>query len=413
VSGVTVAGCGHAQRRSERAGRAPSGWEAVREQLALRPGLHHFAAFLLATHPRPVREAIERHRQALDADPKTYLYSNEGRLDDAVLAAASKYLGVDKLELALTDSTTMGLATLYRGLRLRAGDEILTTVHDHYATHEAVRLAARRAGARVRYIRLYDAPERAGREEIVARIRQAMRPRTRVVAITWVHSSTGVKLPVSDIARAIGDRALVCVDGVHALAAEPVALNELAVDFLAAGTHKWLMGPRGTGIVWGSVGAWQHADPVIPSFAGTAYGAWLEGRTPPDDPPGPAFTPGGFHSFEHRWALADAFTWHDTLGKEKVSGRIHALATRLKDGLDGTPGVRLRTPRDAELSSGIVCLELERLDAATAVARLRREHRVIASVTPYAVDYLRLGTSLAVDEHDVDAAVRAIATLAR
>jgi hypothetical protein len=46
----------------------------------------------------------------------------------------------------------------------------------------------------------------------------------------------------------------------------------------------------------------------------------------------------------------------------------------------------------------------------TTVARLA-EHHVRASVTPYAVSYARLGTSLHTDEHDVDAALEAIAAL--
>ena len=48
--------------------------------------------------------------------------------------------------LALTDSTTMGLGLLYGGLRLAPDEEVLTTEHDFYATHEALRLP-RRSGA--------------------------------------------------------------------------------------------------------------------------------------------------------------------------------------------------------------------------------------------------------------------------
>jgi hypothetical protein len=49
--------------------------------------------------------------------------------------------------------------------------------------------------------------------------------------------------------------------------------------------------------------------------------------------PGSLFTPGGYHSFEHRWALADAFDFQRGLGPEQVAERVTTLATRLKDGL--------------------------------------------------------------------------------
>lgn len=68
-----------------------------------------------------------------------------------VYAAAAEYLAVaNHAVIALTDSTTMGLGLLHGGLGLREGQEILTTVHDHYSTANSLRLRAERTGAAVR-----------------------------------------------------------------------------------------------------------------------------------------------------------------------------------------------------------------------------------------------------------------------
>ena len=109
-----------------------------------------------------------------------------------------------------------------------------------------------------------------------------------------------------------------------------------------------------------------------------------------------------------RWALAAAFKWQSKLGREKVARRIHGLAQRLKDGI--ADHVRLVTPRSPEVSSGLVCLDVDGMRPEDAVERLA-EQRVRASVTPYADQHVRLGTSLHVDERDVDAAVTAIKAL--
>src|SRR5207302_10618622 len=93
------------------------------------------------------------------------------------------------------------------------------------------------------------------------------------------------------------DRALLCVDGVHGFGVEDAAAAELGCDFFVAGCHKWLFGPRGTGLVWGAPRAWPHASPTIPTFSDPRVAGGLN-------------TPGGFHSFEHRWALAEAFQLH-------------------------------------------------------------------------------------------------------
>ena len=134
------------------------------------------------------------------------------------------------------------------------------------------------------------------------------------------------------------------------------------------------------------------------------------GRRPPGSRAA-LFEPGGFHAYEHRWALAEAFRFHLDLGRREVADRTHALATRLKDGLAAIPAVRLVTPRDPELSAGIVCLEAGTRNPGEVAAELRRQG-ILASVTPYAQPYLRLGPSIVTSEDDVDAAVAAVRALA-
>jgi selenocysteine lyase/cysteine desulfurase len=401
------------------AAAAVGGWAAVRARFDLDPGKRHFAAFVLASHPRPVADAIQRHRDGLQADPDGYLEANGRGLDRAARAAAADHLGGDPDALAFTRSTTDGLGLLYGGLRLRPGQEVVTTEHDFYATHEALRLRAERTGANVRRVALYDDPASVSVDGLVSATRRGIGPRTRVLALTWVHSGTGVKLPLREITAAVGelnrdrdprDRVLVCVDAVHALGVEPAAAPDLGCDFLVAGCHKWLFGPRGTGLVWGRDTAWEQVTGTVPSFDRRAIGAWIGGRAP-RLPRAALFEPGGFHAFEHRWALAEAFGFHRELGKAAVAERTRTLATRLKDGLAAIPAVRLVTPRSPDLSAGIVCLDVGDLAPDDAAAALRRQG-ILASVTPYATPHLRLGPSIVTSEADVDAAVQAIHALA-
>lgn len=241
----------------EPAPAAPGDWRWVRDQFALSPDKIHLGAMLVPTHPRPVREAVERYRRRLNEDPVTYLVEQNVERKQAVRHAAGDYLGVNGDDVALTDSTTMGIALVYSGLRLRPDQEVLTTEHAYYSTDASLRLATARTGASVRRVRLYeDTPEVVSVEQIVGRIADAITPSTRVLALTWVHSSTGVKLPLplisevvaeANAGRAEDDRLLVAVDGVHGFGIEDVVMEDLGCDFLMAGCHKWLFGPRGTG----------------------------------------------------------------------------------------------------------------------------------------------------------------------
>jgi selenocysteine lyase/cysteine desulfurase len=317
----------------------------------------------------------------------------------------------------------MGIGLVYGRLRLRHGDEIVTTVHDFYATQEALRLRRQLDGVVIRPIRLYAKPESASVDAIVSAVSRALGSRTRYLAVTWVHSSSGVKLPLRELASVVAranrgrrerERILLCVDGVHGFGVEDASPVELGVDVFFSGCHKWLFGPRGTGVIWAAQHAWSRLAPTIPTFDGRAYLAWLEGRAPTATPPGPLMTPGGFHSFEHRWALPEAFRFHEDLGgRENVAAKTHALATRLKQGLAEIRGVTVRTPHDEALSAGLVCADVAGQAPAAVVDRLREEHHVIASVTPYATEYVRFGPSVANSADEVDRAVKAVAALAR
>ncbi len=394
-------------------------WQAVREEFQLSHDFIHLAGFFLSSHPTSVRAAIERHRRGLDADPIGYWFEQEEKQEAAVLRAAADYLAVDPTEIALTDSTTMGLGLLYGGLTLREGQEILTTLHDHYATETSLRLRAERTGATVRQIPLYHSVKNVTRHELLDNLIKNIRPNTRIVAVTWVHSSTGLKLPIQEMAQAIHqlngsraeqDRVIFCVDGVHALGVEDFRLSEVGCDFLVAGTHKWMFGPRGTGLVWGQKRAWPVANPIIPTFNTHAYDIWMKVLPPADLPKSVYMTPGGFHSFEHRWALDEAFTFHRAIGKVRVTQRIYELNQQMKQGLAKMPHITLHTPMSQDLSAGIICFEVSGMTPGQVVERLRHK-RIIGSVTPYATQYARLAPSLLTLPEDIEQALREILKL--
>jgi len=240
-----------------------SSWNSVRAQFDLAPGWNHMSSFFFSSHPRPVRDAIAAYRKAIDANPffevdHLWFSGDKNNLQLAIRDQMAPYLGAKRDEIALTNSTTQGLAMVYAGLPLEPGDEVLTTAHDHYASHESIRFACEKAKAKSRRVTIYEDPSTVTVDGIVRTLRAAIRPETRVLGITWVHSCTGVRMPVRAVAdmlaqvngtRGDHDRIRLVVDGVHALGAVDETVASLGCDFLCAGTHKWMFGPRGTGIV--------------------------------------------------------------------------------------------------------------------------------------------------------------------
>jgi selenocysteine lyase/cysteine desulfurase len=393
-------------------------WASLRAQFPLTRDYVHMATFLLASHPRSVAAAIERHRKALDENPADYWHEHHKGKDASIRAAAAEYTGGSGNQIALTDSTTMGLGLVYNSLRLAPGDEVVAGAQGHYSTLMALQHRTQRDAATVRTVDFYTEPATATVDEIVTRMVASIGERTRALAVTWVHSSTGVKMPIAAMAAALrelnatrdeADRVLLCVDGVHGFGNQAERVEDLGCDVFMAGTHKWMFGPRGTGIIWARPAAWKRFTPIIPSF-GPNYLVWYGTLPAAAVPVGDLMTPGGFHSFEHRWALPEAFALHAALGRERVHERIAALNTRCKQGLSELKHVKLHTPMDPGLSAGINCFEVEGVTPDDYVARLH-EQGIIASSSPYRVSYPRLAPGLLNDEAEVDRAVRAVAGL--
>ena len=403
----------------------PGDWRSVREQFDLAPEYIHLGLFYLTSHPRPVRAAIERLRQRLDRNP--FLTVEQGMFEDkypnfynAVTKAVGHYTGTDPQDLALTSNTTTGLSVVYHGLPLKPGDEVLTTDQDHYVHHEAIRLATERSGASWRKIPIFSSHDSISADEIVDRIRKGIGPRTRVVGITWVHSSIGLRMPVRRIADAIAelnadrgseDRILLVVDGVHGIGVEDPRITELGADVFAAGLHKWIFGPRGTGFIWARPEVWATMRPLMASFTyWEQFNAWAEER--PTRPPNRAamFSPGGFQAFEHHWAVPAAIEFHQRIGPARITGRIHALNGQMREGLSQMPHVVVYTPASNELRAGMVCFDVKGVKAADTVGRLLAK-KVLASTTPYAKPVSRLACGIMNTPAEVDSTLRAIRSL--
>lgn len=394
-----------------------STWDGVRAQFALDPAWMHFASFFIASHPAPVRAAIEGYRRAIDANPFATVEHgmfSEGadNLHVQVQAAVAEYLGARPQDVCLTGNTTTGLALVYQGLPLQAGDEVLCTTHDHYSHHESIRLAVARSGATMRMIPLFAEAATASTDAIIDALLKGIGPRTKVVGLTWVHSSSGIRLPIREIAAALrtrpGPPVLLVVDGVHGLGSTDETVATLGCDYFCAGTHKWMFAPRGTGLVWANAENWARLRPLIPSFTDfDQYLAWERQQALATPTTADRMAPGGFHAYEHQWATAAAFRMHRQMGRARVAARIRELNDQCKAGLAANPKVKLHTPMSAELSAGLVSFEVEGMAPAEVVKQLL-VRRIIASTSPYAVTYARLAPSLVNTADEVERAVRAV-----
>jgi L-cysteine/cystine lyase len=189
----------------------------------------------------------------------------------------AELVGVESGQVAVTASTTDGCNIVVSGLGLERDDEIVTTTDEHFGLLGPVHAS----GARVVVV----PPDP---DEILA----AVTPRTRLLALSEVTWTTGVRLPL----RELRERSGVPVLADAAQSAGAVAVDARGIDFVAFAGQKWLCGPDTTG-------ALVVADPEQLRIARPGY--FAQAAYEPDG----SFTPrAGAARFEPNWLPVSSVT---------------------------------------------------------------------------------------------------------
>lgn len=157
-------------------------------------------------------------------------------------ARLARLMGVPAEHLALTKNTGHGLSIVADGLKLDAGDNVVS-VSCEYPSVVYPWYAQADRGIETRLV----TPRPDGTftaEDLDA----AMDDRTRVVTVSWIQFGTGFRCDLTAVTAAAHARnALVVVDVIQGLGALPLNVEELGIDIAVTGAHKWLMAPPGTG----------------------------------------------------------------------------------------------------------------------------------------------------------------------
>jgi selenocysteine lyase/cysteine desulfurase len=323
-------------------------FRAARKEFLFPEDVAYCNTGTLGASPREVvaalAEGIERLERELpewpyyqsDGEPLTgYQQLREFR------AEAGEFINAEADEIALTQNATMGMSFLANGLEMRAGDEVLTTDQEHPGGIGGWRLKAARQGIVVRELPLVEACGR-GPEGVTRMFKEAMTGRTRVVMFSHITSALGILMPARELCALARERgALAIVDGAQAVGQIPVDVKALGCDAYVASPHKWLLAPKGTGILY-------IRREVQERFWNTLASSVMDKKAGAF-----RFMQYGTGSLAAVWGLRAALRFINRIGMERIARRDAMLAARLRAGLREIPEARLTSPEDARLGSAI------------------------------------------------------------
>jgi isopenicillin-N epimerase len=307
--------------------------------------------------------------------------------------------------------TTEGLALIYHGLPLKAGDEVLaprtiiTAPRVDPLRHRTQR-APRRAGSSC-------TTKRATRRSTVScNLLAGIGPKTRVVGVTWVHSSTGMRLPIRELTQALKAKhpdVLVVLDGVHGIGAVDEPLLTIARRRITSPRARTSgcsrRAARACVVDRGRLGAPAPDGAQLHRLG--VYNAWADERPIKGPNTRRAWRPAASMRSNTSGRCRRRSSMHQAMGRARVAAASANSTSALKAQLADNKKINVHTPRSAALSAGLVAFEIDGLKPEDIVRRLG-EKKIVASTSPYKVTYARLAPSLVNTPDEVDRAARAV-----
>src|SRR4051812_22491524 len=153
-------------------------------------------------------------------------------------------------DIAFMPNASAALSLLLGGLDWKPGDEVLT-LQDEFPNHYYY--ASRLRG---RGVELVETP--------LAALYDAVTARTRVVAISTVNYSTGLRAPIEEIAAFLKQRGvLLYVDGTQSVGALRFDIAASRPDMFAVDAYKWLLAPNGAAFCYVSPELRERLEPAV------------------------------------------------------------------------------------------------------------------------------------------------------
>lgn len=366
----------------------------------LRPDTIYLNHGSFGPPPRVVREAQQQWRAWLDEQPMDFLVRQYEPAYFTACERLATFIGTTSDNLVFAENATAAMNHVAKSFRLAPGDEVLLTDHEYGAVVRIWQRACAEAGATVKTVDLpLPLTTAAG---VVQNIVAALAPQTKLVVVSHITSPTAVILPVAQICAALRERGVATViDGPHAIAQLPVALDGLDCDYYCASLHKWLCAPFGSGFLYVHPRRQATAQPAQLSW-GRIY---VEDRHTWRD----EFVWSGTRDASNWLAVPAAIDFLEAYGLERFRAETHTLAQYARQRLVELTGLEPIVPDDAAWYGSMAHVPLPPGDARSLQRALWERHRIEVPIVAWKERrYIRVSCHLYNTREQVDTLLRVL-----
>jgi selenocysteine lyase/cysteine desulfurase len=352
----------------------------------------------IAPAPSAVIREYERQLADFQANPSFQNRETYKTLAETVRSRLARYVGAAPEEIAITRNTSEGNNLIAQGVKLKAGDQVLITAHNHPSNTASWKLRASQAGASVVTAQVPIYARTA--QELYDSLARHVTSRTRVIALSHFTNITGLLYPVRELAAlARKGGAWLHADGAQTFGWANLNLSALGADSFTGSMHKWPMGPLENGLLYIRK---ERLEEVTPAILSVDY--W-------SDKPGAArkFEVIGQRDDPKLRALEKSLDFLENLGAAAIEARALEISSRLRNSLQSVPGAELRGSGEPVVSGPVIKVNFKGKDLRRLYDQLWEKHKLAIAVTEEGeASGLRFSPHIYNTESEIDAVVGAL-----
>ncbi len=305
----------------------------------------------------------------------------------------AEFVGALPEEIAILRNTTEAMNAAAASFALEKGDEILTTNMEHAGGTGMWEMKADKEKLKIKKVDLPFRP--ADKAELFELFRKNITKKTRIITFSHITFTNGMLLPAREICDLARSRGIVTViDGAHSPGLTVVNLHEMGCDFFASSLHKWLLAPRGVGMLYVRKGLFSERKlyPLIASIG------WDKRETY-----AAIFETIGTINMGPPAGLEKSLEFFNLIGKKRICDRIKELNNYLFDKLQNIKGIEIFSPANTDLRTGMVAFKIKNVALSDAADKLWKMGPVrIRQVLEYNYNLIRLSTHIYNTKAEID-----------
>lgn len=237
----------------------------MKDQFLLRDDITFLNFGSFGACPKPVFETYQSFQFELENEPVEFIVEKAPQYLKSSRQALGTYLNCHEDDLVCVTNPSYGVNIIAKSLDLKPNDEVLTTDLEYGACDRTWKYYCEKSGAK--YIQLKTRFPIESKEEFVENFLKGITPKTKLIFLSHITSSTALRLPVEEICAAAREKGIMTfIDGAHGPAQVEVNLGKMNPDIYVGACHKWMMAPKGSSFLYVKRDLQNDFDPLVISW---------------------------------------------------------------------------------------------------------------------------------------------------